>query len=85
VTTTRSSLRTSGRTASSGCASASAPPATEASTSRSFLAYGRAAEMAWFARENFAVATIFMARVICWVFATPSMRLRISRRVGMAA
>ena len=35
------------------------------------------------ARRSFAAATIFMARVICCVFLTDAMRLRMSRSEAM--
>ena len=56
---------------------------TDASTSRSAAAYGRAAIIRSCARRSFAAATIFMALVICCVFLTLRIRRRRSIVLGI--
>jgi len=58
--------------------------ATACSRTASFAAYGRAAVAASCARRSLAAATIFIARVIFWVFLTDVMRLRMIFRLAMA-
>jgi hypothetical protein len=65
--------------ASSGWSSWPRTAARSASTSSSFSLYGRAASTASWARFNFDAATNCMARVICLMFLTDPIRLRMSR------
>ncbi len=61
------------------------PPADASCVSISPIAaaYGRAARMSSSARRILAPATIFMARVICWVFLSDLTRSRSWRSVGI--
>src|SRR5512142_87439 len=83
ATTIRSTFFSS-RSARSGCRASRTRAETLASTSRSDAAYGRAAITRSCERRSFAAATIFIARVICWMFLTDRSRRRMSIRDAMA-
>ena len=65
--------------ASSGWSSCPSTAARSARTSSSFSLYGRAASVASWARLSFDAATNCIARVICLMFLTDPIRLRMSR------
>src|SRR5437870_10943937 len=81
--TSTSRMRSPSRCSSRGCAVSSARAAMLERTSIIFRAYGRAANIASWARRSFAAETIFMALVICCVFLTERIRRRRSIRLGI--
>ena len=82
---TTSSTRLTGRASSSGAPSRRPARHRAGSTSTVLSAWGRSSVMRCWARQTRAAATIFMARVIFWVFFTDAMRRRMTFSEGHSA